>query len=1356
MSYSVIKTESDNINSITSCLDNYELQQRSLHKYTDDISDESPLHVTPTPNEFDVDHSNDNDIQEKQIEEELDIVQRTIRCGRLFCLSKFSFFRQSKEATESKTDRLKIYEIFSYADNLDILLMIAGIIAALISGGLYPVAMYFFQGITDNLANLGGSRIKFIYFNNVTNISNECAIVSNKNNQTELAYDSINRLTKYYIIIGFSNIICFWIAWATWMLAAERQVRRIRFALFRNILRQEIGWFDIQKAGELNNRLIVDLDKIKDGINYHVPQFFILLSITLSVVIFTLIIGYKLTFIFLSISPIIILIFNLTIIVIEKYTIKEVSAFATASSIAQEVLGNIRTVTSFHGQIKEEERFGKNLIETKNIGIRKGLYIGLCQCFSKIFNFVTFAITFWYGHQLTQTDCKNYSTGTVIVVLISCMVAIFSTLKFIPNFQNFAEALGSASYVFEMIDRESKIDAMSNEGDKSEHIIGDIEFENVTFTFPARPEIPALKNLSLKISSGKTIALVGPSGCGKSTIIQLIQRFYDPNQGRILIDGKDIKTLNVAWLRSHIGVVSQELALFTESIEDNIRLGKLDATDEEIQAAAKMANAHEFIMALPETLLGNKLSGGQKQRVAIARALISNPKILLLDEATSALDNKSERFVQDALDKVKAGRTTIIIAHRLSTIQNADFIIGLKHGQLVEHGTHHDLIRSKGLYYELIKVQNQRETDRNDDQTDDNIETNRIRQSISSRRYSKLYGSLTDNSYASDDDNNENIVDNVFRERKICFRIPFVFKILKFNTPEWSWILIGTICALTLGAVEPISAFLFSKIYGLIAEQDRDKQRYLINIYVGTIFILGFISGIAQLLSNAGFSISGEALTMRMRKLTFAAMIRQDMNYFDRKENSVGALVTRLSSDAAALKGMTGIRIGIIVQTISTTIMALTIAFISSWKLTFILLCFVPILALAGKFSGQQEADTGQSKSKTSFSEQGGQNATEAIENIRTVAALHQEQYFINLYENAFNHEFKQKKYRLHLVAIAAGIANSVMYFADGTMFWCGSKLVQNGETTFENVFRVYAVITFTMVQIGYSMALIPDYSKAKKAALRIMRLNRRQSQINPYDESGIILKEVKGNIEFQDVHFRYPTRPTIPVIINLSLKCVTGGITALVGPSGSGKSTVIVLLERFYEPSKGNILLDGHDIRLLNIRWLRSIIGFVQQEPVLFNISIYDNIAYGDNSREVTQDEIETAARMANIHEFICSLPKGYETLCGMKGNQLSGGQKQRIAIARALIRSPKILLLDEATSALDNESEKTVQVALDKEKFNRTCLNITHRLSTIQNSEKIAVVDRGNVKEEGTHDELLRLNGVYTKLIAAQRRST
>ncbi|CAF2623577.1 unnamed protein product [Rotaria sp. Silwood2] len=1266
MSNAVIEIESDDINGNSSPISEYRPKQGSIHKSMDSDSKKPHSNEISIPNEDDIDHSHDddddddddlsNDAQEEQFEEELDdidtlqqiqadisnppgaveMTQHTsVGAKRLRFLSKIPFFRRSKEPKKPKARRLKLYEIFRYADIWDILLMIIGTIAAIIAGVSH----------SDNV---------------------------------------------------FS------------------------YALFRNILRQEIGWFDVHNAGELSNHLINDLGKIKDGINEQVPDFISLLSRMLGALIYALATGWKLTLVFLSVSPFVILTFNLTILVIVKYTVKEIKAFAAASSIAQEVIQNIRTVTAFHGQAKEEER---------------------------------------YGPKLVRSECTNYSAGSVIVVFVACMIATMSTAQFIPNFQNFAEALGSGIYVFEVIDRQTMIDAMSDEGDKPKQIIGDIEFEDVSFAFPTRQEAPVLNNLSLKIPSGKTVALVGASGCGKSTAIQLIQRFYDPDQGQIFLDGKDIKKLNVAWLRSHIGIVSQEPVLFTGSIEENIRFGKQDATDEEVQAAAKMANAHDFIMALPEnykTLSGDKLSGGQKQRVAIARALVSNPKILLLDEATSALDNTSERVVQDALDKAKAGRTTIVIAHRLSTIRNADLIIGLERGKVVESGTHVDLMEYKGLYYELVTTQTQKEkeADPDIDKEDDEVEKEFVRRRSLHRIYSKQSIASKDDFSEIENDEDETVPDDP--KKKKYGHTPFAFKIFKLNAPEWPWILLGAISSLILGATQPIFALFFAQVYGLFGEPDLEKQERLTSVYAGLIFVVGFIGGVTQFLSSFAFAKSGEELTLRMRKLTFSAMIRQEIGYFDYEANSVGALVTRLSTDAAALKGMTGVRIGILFQALSALVTALVIAFMSGWKLTFVVLCFVPLITFAGKMQGKKQSKAGKSNGKDSFSELGGQYATQAIEHVRTVVALHQEQYFIDLYEDAFNQEFKKQKYHIPLVGLGAAIANSIMYFLHTATFSYGSKLVSNHEMTFDHVFRTFAVITFAMMTIGRSMAMIPGYAKAKTAALRIMRLNKRQSQIDPHDGSGIILKEVIGNIEFNDVYFRYPTRPTLRILRNFSLKCPSSSTTGLVGPSGSGKSTTIALLQRFYDPLKGKVLLDGHDIKVLNIQWLRSIMGLVQQEPVLFNLSIRDNIAYGDNGREVTQNEIETAARKANIHELIRSLPKGYETTCGAKGNQLSGGQKQRIAIARALIRSPKILLLDEATSALDNKSEKVVQAALDKARSGRTCLSIAHRLSTIQNSEKIAVVNRGKMKEEGTHDELLRLNGVYAKLASAQNRTT
>ncbi|CAF3805471.1 unnamed protein product [Adineta steineri] len=1208
------------------------------------------------------------------------------------------------------------------------------------------------------------------------NRSNECSIVVNTTNNVSSTI-SIEKVIIYYIIIGLGYFIFCYIGWSTWLIAAERQARRIRFALFQNILRQEIGWFDVHNAGELSNRLVDDLgklvfsawfmisfyrcviDKIKDGIGEKVPDFLSLCVRMISSLILAFVEGWKLTLVYLSISPLIVVTINVTVKTIISYTVKEVQAFAAASSIAQEVLQSIRTVTAFHGQKKEEERFANSLMKAKTIGIKKGTYVGLCQGLNNLFSYSATALTLWYGLHLSQTDCSNYSAGSVFLILFACMGATMQISQFMPNIQSFAEALGSGGGVFDIIARHSIINALSDDGEKPPTIKGDIEFDNVSFTYPARQDALILNKLSIKIPSGKTIALVGSSGCGKSTAIQLIQRFYDPDSGRILIDGINITRLNVAWLRSHIGIVSQEPVLFTGSIEDNIRFGKPNATDEEVEAAAKIANAHDFIMALPEykTSSGDKLSGGQKQRVAIARAMLSNPKILLLDEATSALDNTSERVVQDALDKAKEGRTTIVIAHRLSTIRNADLIIALENGQIKESGTHSELMKRKGLYYELVTTQTEKAPEESDSEseTEEDDASNEYvwtQQLQANRKISKQSMHSGGNSDGYNENADDTSPDDISKNK--YFHIPFLFKISKFNAPEWYWILLGTFTSLGYGIIQPFYGLIFTNMYGTVDEPDPHEQDRLIRIYAIICFFFGVGECVAQFLSCLSFAKSGEALTMRMRKLTFSAMLRQEMSYFDQSTNSVGALVTRLSSDASALKGMTGIRIGIIFQSIGASIAGLIISFATSWKLTFVSLSFAPIIILAGMLRSQIEDNDKQSKDKISFAELAGQHATQAIEHIRTVVALHQENRFIQLYENAFNAEFKKRIRQIHLIALGDAVSQSITYFFSSACVGYGNDLINNRELEFDRVYRVYAVMSLSIFTISRSLNTVPDYSKAKLAALRIIKLHNRQSQIDPNKESGIILaaEDFVGNIEFHDVCFRYPTRPNLRILRHFSLKCLNGNTTAFVGPSGCGKSTTMALLQRFYDPIKGKILIDGNDIKVLNIRWLRSLMGLVQQEPVLFNISIRDNIAYGDNSRQITQDEIETAARMANIHELIISFPEGYGTMCGAKGSQLSGGQKQRIAIARALIRNPKILLLDEATSALDNKSEKVVQSTLDQARVGRTCLTIAHRLSTIRNSEKIAVVNRGKLREEGTHEELLAKGGLYTQLAMAQ----
>ncbi|CAF4170856.1 unnamed protein product, partial [Rotaria sordida] len=604
-----------------------------------------------------------------------------------------------------------------------------------------------------------------------------------------------------------------------------------------------------------------------------------------------------------------------------------------------------------------------------------------------------------------------------------------------------------------------------------------------------------------------------------------------------------------------------------------------------------------------------------------------------------------------------------VIAHRLSTIRNADLIIGLEHGRVIEYGIHDDLMKHKGLYYELVITQTQKEeqADLDSDQEDDKMEEEFVRQRLVNCNLSKQSGIVIDDLDKNDENDEETTFDDPLKEKKERFRTSLILTILKLNAPEWVWLLLGGISSLISGATQPLFALFLTKIFSLFVEPNLEEQKRLTSIYAVSIFLTGLVAAVTQLLINVGFAKSGEELTMRMRKLIFSAILRQEMSYFDYETNSGGALITRLSTDASSLKGMTGVRIGIILEALSATIACLAVVFSVGWKLAFVVICFVPPILFAGILQGRKQNNIVQSKDKSSFTEQGGQYATQAIEHIRTVVAIHQEKHFINLYESVFNEEFKKQMCHLHLTGIGTGVANSTIYFVYMATFSYGNKLVKDGDMKFDEVIRILVAITFTTVIIGRAIAMIPDYSKAQQAALRILQLDQRQSEINPHDESGIILNKVIGNIEFDDVHFRYLSRPTFRILRNFSLKCSTGRTTALVGPSGSGKSTIIGLLQRFYDPLKGKVLLDGHDIKYLNLRWLRSLMGFVQQEPVLFNLSVYDNIAYGDNSRQKTQDEIETAARMANIHELIISLPKGYKTLCGAKGSQLSGGQKQR-----------------------------------------------------------------------------------------------
>nr|DBA25040.1 TPA: hypothetical protein GDO54_012613 [Pyxicephalus adspersus] len=498
------------------------------------------------------------------------------------------------------------------------------------------------------------------------------------------------------------------------------------------------------------------------------------------------------------------------------------------------------------------------------------------------------------------------------------------------------------------------------------------------------------------------------------------------------------------------------------------------------------------------------------------------------------------------------------------------------------------------------------------------------------------------------------------------------------------------------------------------------------------------------------FGKSGENLTMRLRLLSFKALLGQEMGYYDDHKNAVGVLLTRLATDASQIKGATGSRLGLLTMTVCTLLAAILIAFVYGWQLTLLILACVPFLIGANII--RMKSIAGHASKDQKALEEAGRISTEAVENIRTLVSLTKEDAFYEKYNASLQGPYRDSLKKAPLYGITYAIAQSINYFVNAIVFRFGAWLIAHCFMHFENVFVVFSSIIFAAMSVGQSNSFAPDFGKAKTSAQRIFQLLDRKPAIDSYSEDGNTLDDLEGNLEFNNIRFLYPTRPNVPVLQGLSVKVSKGQTLALVGSSGCGKSTLIQLLERFYDPAEGQVYVDGINTKSLNLKWLRSQLGIVSQEPILFDFSIRENIQYGDNSRLVTQEEVEEAAKAANIHTFIENLPEGYNTRVGDKGAQLSGGQKQRIAIARALVRKPKILLLDEATSALDTESEKVVQQALDDARQGRTCIVIAHRLTTVQNADVIAVVKNGKVVEQGTHNQLLAKQGEYYALVNSQ----
>ncbi|GMI98931.1 P-GLYCOPROTEIN 4, MULTIDRUG RESISTANCE 4, ARABIDOPSIS P-GLYCOPROTEIN 4, ATP-binding cassette B4 [Hibiscus trionum] len=1240
---------------------------------------------------------------------------------------------------DEKTNSVPFYKLFTFSDSRDIMLMLIGTISAIGNGLCMPLVTILFGDLADAFGQ----------------------------NQSNKVVDVVSKVALRLVYLAVGAGVAAFLQVSCWMVTGERQAARIRGLYLKTILRQDIAFFDVEtNTGEVVGRMSGDTVLIQDAMGEKVGKFLQSVSAFFGGFIVAFIRGWLLTLVMLSTIPLLVISGGTMAMVISKMASRGQSAYAKAANVVEQTIGSIRTVASFTGEKQATSNYNKFLVAAYKSGVNEGTVAGLGLGVVMLIMFCSYALAVWFGGKMILE--RGYTGGEVLNVILAVMTGSMSLGQASPCLSAFASGQAAAFKMFETIKRKPEIDPYDTRGKVLEDICGDIELRDVCFSYPARPEEQIFSGFSLFISSGTTTALVGQSGSGKSTVISLIERFYDPQAGEVLIDGINLKDFQLRWIRGKIGLVSQEPVLFTSSIRDNIAYGKEDATLEEIQAATELANASKFIDKLPQGLdtmvgeHGTQLSGGQKQRVAIARAILRDPRILLLDEATSALDAESERVVQEALDQIMGNRTTVIVAHRLSTVRNADMIAVIHRGKMVEKGSHSELLKDpEGAYSQLIRFQEiNKELEHVANVSDISPESFRqsslkraLMQSISMRssmgNSSRQSLSLSFGFPTGMNANDSAMVDTEYPSEQPLKQSPDVSirRLAYLNKPEIPVILLGIISAAANGVILPIFGILISRMINMFYKPPdvlKKDSRFWALIFMA----LGLASFLAILARTYFFSIAGCKLIQRIRSICFEKVVHMEVGWFDAPDNSSGSIGARLSADAASVRGLVGDALAQMVSNIASAIAGLVIAYVACWQLAFLVLGLIPLIGVSGYV--EVKSMKGFSADAKMMYEEASQVANDAVGSIRTVASFCAEEKVMQIYRKKCEGPLQTGIRQGLISGVGFGLSFFFMFNVYATSFYAGAQLVKRGNATFSDVLQVFFALTMATVGISQSSSFAPDSSKAKSAAASIFAIIDRESKIDPSDESGTTLENVKGDIELRHVSFKYPLRPDIQIFEDLCLSIHAGKTVALVGESGSGKSTVISLLQRFYDPDSGFITLDGVEIQTLQLKWLRQQMGLVSQEPVLFNDTIRSNIAYGKGGN-ATEAEILAASELANAHKFISSLQQGYDTVVGERGVQLSGGQKQRVAIARAIVKSPKILLLDEATSALDAESERVVQDALDRVMLNRTTVVVAHRLSTIKNADVIAVVKNGVIVEKGKHDTLINIkDGFYASLVA------
>ncbi|KAF7933277.1 hypothetical protein EAE99_003162 [Botrytis elliptica] len=1141
-------------------------------------------------------------------------------------------------------------------------------------------------------------------------------------------------------------------------ISAMNRSRRLRASYLKSAIHQDTG---LVSQGKVADNFATSINSIEDALAEKLGVVMQAGSTVIVSLIIAFVHSWQLTLVLFS-TIVLLFISNFGTAALDtRFEQKIQQIEESAANLAEEVFNGIRMVMACVAESKLVNDYTAILEAARIKRMQKSPILAVQFSMSYFALLSSYALAFWYGTILLNQG-KISSGGTIVIVILSINQGTNGMRKILPIYGILSKARAASINLNKVISSTPTINSLNSGNVILESIKGEIRLHDISYFYPSRPSVNVLDSLNIRFEAGKMTALVGTSGSGKSTIVGLIERWYEPTRGTVSIDGFAINELNVKSLRSKIGLVQQEVTLFNDSIFYNVACGLYGTSFENSSDKDKRdlvvkscmdVGAHAFIESLPDgydTKVGDKgnlLSGGQKQRISIARAIISSPEILIFDEATSGLDIESERIVEAAIKKVSIGMTSIVITHKLSLVQKADQIVLLKNGRVLESGTHQSLLAMNGKYAQLDEAQRLDETiqytdqpgEKSEIQEDKKIDATKLQLDETAQPTKTFDGMSTPMT--------------LDLPRSSLFRSLWII-LLDHRVLMRLFVAVVPTCVIA-GGVYPAQAILFGHSVSRLGNFDINIQKTE-NFWSLMWFVVAIGVIIAFFLMGTISSIMGTTTKFYYQTEYFKSMIRQDPLFFDKEQNSKGTLVASLSLHTSHIQILFTVLGSLLVALVNLTSCSI-LALVVSWRLALVgLFGSVPVILLAGYL--RVRSASAKSKTLSGPLLDSAQYASEVIGAVRTVAALTMEDE-VCLQLDKRMRESLPVFYRNILVTMPLfAFSESGAFLGMALIFWYGGNLLANGKLETVELWIVFLAILSGGEGAAEFFASSSSISQAGHSINKILGLRSRAASITDgttsqqrnYDDEKV--RKTPVSIDFQGVEFSYPTSSQHAVLKEIDFMIEPGQNLAIVGPSGSGKSTIIALLEKFYTINNGSIFINSSSLNEIDTQYHRSQTGLVSQNTTLFEGTLRENILLGVRDLSSIDERLEKAAKDANIHDFIISLPEGYNTQCGEKGFGFSGGQRQRIALARALVRQPRILLLDEATSALDSLSEKEVLDALNRISGQTTTITVAHRLATIRNADCILVLVKGRIVERGTHLELMELRGTYWAMNQAQ----